>query len=1198
MHPIEACLRNPVKVAVGAILLILFGAIALLRMPMQLIPEVQTPTLSIETRWPGASPQEIEREIVQEQEEQLKSVEGVTKMTSESLDSSARITMEFLVGTNMEEALLKVNSRLQQVPQYPEEADQPVISTSNSSDRPIAWLILSAVQPELEELTAFAESHPDLREPLRPVIETKNTGLRLMRLKEAAEQHPGLQVLLPPNVNVPEMRRFAEDFIEARLERVGGVSDANVLGGLEEEMQVVIDPQQLAARQLTIDDVRRVLRNQNQDTSAGDYWEGKRRYVVRTINQFRSPEEVAAQVLTMDGGSPVFVSDVADVKLGFKKPDGLVRRFGENAIAINALRQTGANVLEVMEGIRAAVDELNDEVLPARELQLTQVYDETEYIDASVGLVNQNILVGGTLTMVVLMLFLHMSVRTLVFVPAIAASAIAATFLNPWLFVVTLGLILIAGFWFARGALVVGLAIPISIVGTFLLLNLWGRSLNVISLAGMAFAVGMLVDNAVVVLENIFRHYQNGDRPMTAAFRGTKEVYGAVLASTLTTLAVFLPVLFVEEEAGQLFRDIALAISAAVGLSLIISLTVIPTATARLLRDHAWGDDEAPARDEIEQMTSADTQPVANAATTRPSLGERLVAPINSVAGSFVNGVVGLNQFVQRTLFRRLALVVGLLAATIAISYAAWPKVEYLPTGNRNLVFGIILPPPGYNLDELTSLGSIVEQHLQPYWDVDPDSPEAAALPYPAIYDFFYVARGRQVFLGVRAVDPTRSAELIPLISAVKSKLPGTMVIAKQSSLFEQGLTAGRTIDIEITGPDLETLVALGGQVIGQVMGAPDRQGNPRDPVVANAQARPVPSLDLSNPEVHVKPRLIQSEQMGFNASSLGYAVNALVDGAFAADYFIGGDKIDLTVIGNPDVASRLQDLDSLPIATSWGGLVPLSSLATIEPASGPEQINHRERQRAVTIEVSPPPELALEDALERIEAEIVGPLRVSGQLDGGYRIALTGTADKLRATWESLRWNVLLALLITYLLMAALFESWIYPLVIILSVPLGAVGGILGLRALGVYLQWQGLTPQPLDVLTMLGFVILIGTVVNNAILIVHQSLNLMREESTPARDAIIESVRTRVRPILMTTATTVLGLCPLVLFPGSGSELYRGLGSVLLGGLLVSTIFTLVFVPTVFRLFMDIKAGISGHAISVNPADSWQREQVGKVA
>ncbi|GAA5509760.1 efflux RND transporter permease subunit [Novipirellula caenicola] len=1153
MHPIESCVRNPVKVAVGALLLILFGVIALIGMPMQLTPEVQTPTLTIETRWPGASPQEIEREIIQEQEEQLKSVEGVTKMTSESMDSMGRITLEFFVGTNMEEALLKVNSRLQQVPEYPEEADQPVISTSNSSDRPIAWFILSALQPTRQEIQAFADQHPELREPLATVLRTDNPGLRLMRLRNLAKDHPGIAPLLPPDLNVPEMRRFAEDYIEARLERVNGVSNANVLGGLTDEMQVIIDPQKLAARSLTIDDVRRVLRNQNQDTSGGDYWEGKRRYVVRTLNQFRSADQVKSQVLAIRDGAPVFVSDVAEVKLGFKKPDGLVRRFGESSIAINALRETGANVLDVMDGLKHSVDDLNNDLLRDRKLQLLQVYDETEYIDASVGLVNQNIVVGGTLTMLVLMLFLHLNVRTLIFVPLIVASTVASMLLSPWYGLITLALIVIAGFWFARGALVVGMAIPISVIGTFLLLNLWGRSLNVISLAGMAFAVGMLVDNAVVVLENIYRHYQDGRSPYDAAYRGTKEVWGAVLASTLTTLAVFLPVLFVEEEAGQLFRDIALAISAAVGLSLIVSITLIPTVTARLLTERP-------------ERSKATSQPKPTPHSLQ-RVSDRIVQPILWLSSLFVSMVVGTNRMIQQSLLRRLALVTVLLAATAALSYALWPKVEYLPTGNRNLVFGIILPPPGYNLDELSSLGETVEEHLKPYWDIDPDDPATKNLEYPAIFDFFYVARGRQVFLGVRSVDPQRSGELIPLIQSVRSKLPGAFVIAKQSSLFEQGLTAGRTIDVEITGPELEKLVGIGGQVLGQVMGAMG------EPVIPNAQARPVPSLDLSNPETHVIPYLFQTEQMGVDASSLGYAVNALVDGAFASDYYIGGDKIDLTIVGSPDQAGSIQDLESLPIATPSGHLVPLNSLARIESSSGPEQINHRERQRAITIEVSPPPEMALEDALQRIETQIVDPIRASGQLDGGYQITLSGTADKLRDTWLALRWNVLLALLITYLLMAALFESWVYPFVIIMSVPLGAVGGILGLRLLSVYLTWRGLPPQALDVLTMLGFVILIGTVVNNAILIVHQSLNLMREDGFKSRDAILESVRTRVRPILMTTATTVLGLCPLVLFPGSGSELYRGLGSVLLGGLLVSTIFTLVFVPTLFRIFMDIK-------------------------
>jgi hydrophobic/amphiphilic exporter-1 (mainly G- bacteria), HAE1 family len=596
-----------------------------------------------------------------------------------------------------------------------------------------------------------------------------------------------------------------------------------------------------------------------------------------------------------------------------------------------------------------------------------------------------------------------------------------------------------------------------------------------------------------------------------------------------------------------------------VGLSLIISITLIPMATARLLQG---GNEDLAVESPDHVMAAA---PIRTFKWYNPITW---IGLIDSVAQSFVSLVVAVNRQIQRQFLSRLCVVFGLIFLAGWVSYLLWPKVEYLPSGNRNLVFGIILPPPGYNLDELTRLGEIVEDHLRPYWDVDPGTKEFAELKYPAIYDFFFVARDKSVFVGVRSVDPTRSGELVPLIQQVRSKLDGAFLVAKQSSLFEQGLTAGRTINVEITGPDLKRLVALGGQVLGTVTGGP---GVPA--LIPNSQARPVPSLDLSSPEYHIIPKLVQAEQMGMDATALGYAVNALVDGAFAADYFVGGDKIDLTIIGHPQNIVRTQDLEKMPIATPGGQLVTLSSLASFKLSSGPEQVNHRERQRAITIEVSPPPEMPLETAMQLINDKIVTPIRESGQLEGGYRMTISGTADKLRETWLSLRWNVALALAITYLLMAALFESWIYPFVIILSVPLGAVGGLIGLWMLEFYLVFQGLPPQGLDVLTMLGFVILIGTVVNNPILIVHQSLNLMRESGMTSRDAIIESVRTRVRPIFMTTATTVLGLLPLVLFPGAGSELYRGLGSVLLGGLLVSTIFTLVFVPTLFRIMMDLK-------------------------
>lgn len=999
--------------------------------------------------------------------------------------------------------------------------------------------------PERAVLEEFIERHPELREPMQQVINSSNAGLAMLRLRKLAEKHEEVNELLPPkDLDITKLRRFAEDEIESRFERVSGVSQSNVIGGLEDELQVVVDPEKLASREVTIADVRRVLRAQNKDVSAGDFWEQKRRWVVRTLGQFRNIEDVESQILGVHEGAPVFVRDVAEVRIGYKKPTGLVRRFGEASIAINCVRETGANVLDVMDGLRAVRAEVDEKILKPRGLQLLQVYDETEYIYSSVNLVQQNIFIGGALTMVVLMQFLHLNVRTLLLTPFILLTAFAAAYVHPYFFGITLVLILIAGLWYARGALIVGLAIPTSIIGTFLVLGMLGRSLNVISLAGLAFAVGMLVDNAVVVLENVYRHAQLGASRLQAAVRGTYEVSGAVVASTLTTIAVFLPVVFVEEEAGQLFQDIALAISSAVGLSLVISVTLISMSSARLLKTN---------KNEGEESEANHANPIWEKSSGLAGL-------IESVASQFSKMIVRLNGYLLHSWFLRFGTIMILVAGAAILSWLLWPKVDYLPNGNRNLVFGILLPPPGYNQDELMELGRTVETELRPYWDVDPGSPEAAALKTPIIYDFFFVARGRSVFMGLRSTDPLRAGELIPLIQKTSAKLPGTFAVAQQSSLFERGLTAGRTIDIEIIGPDLTRLVGLGGQIFGQVMQN-----------IEGVQARPVPSLDLSSPEIHLEPRNLSMAELEMQNEDLGYTVNALIDGAYAGDYFLGGDKIDLTIVGLEQRVQLTQDVAALPVATPGGQLVPLGTLADVSISSGPEQVNHRERQRAITIVVTPPADMPLEDAMDVIQEKILGPIYASGQLGEGYRINLTGTADKLRDTWLSLRFNVALALLITYLLMAALFESWLYPLVIIMSVPLGAVGGVLGLAILNLFVF------QALDTLTMLGFVILIGTVVNNPILIVHHSLELMRETGLGHREAILESVRTRIRPIFMTTTTTVLGLLPLVLFPGAGSELYRGLGSVVLGGLVVSTLFTLVLVPVLFSVALEMKQGLA---------------------
>jgi HAE1 family hydrophobic/amphiphilic exporter-1 len=1157
VHPISWFIENPVKVSVGIILLTMFGVLAMFRMPMQLAPNVERPSISIQTQWPGASPQEVEKEIVNEQEEKLKSVEGVTKMSSSSSDSQGEVNLEFRVGTDMNQAVLKVNSQLQQVRDYPVDADKPVIRTSNSADRAIAWFILSVRPPTDQQLLEFAESKPEARSDVESILAARSVGLASLRLRRMAEKFPEARKFTP-DIVVPEYRKFAEDIIEAQFERVPGVAGANVIGGKARQMQVIVEAEELAARGLTLENLRQALILDNQDVSGGDFSEGKRRYVVRTLGQYRSAEQVAQQTIPNPSGETIYVGDVAKVKLGFEKTTGFVRRFGESNIAINVQQESGANVIEVMEGLKKEVEKLNASVLARQDLVLTQVYDETKYIKSAVGLVNQNIVLGGSLTIIVLMLFLHLRGRTLIFVPMLAATAIAAILLSPWFFLITIALVLTAGIWFARGTLVVAVAIPVSIIGTFLILNGLGRSLNVISLAGLAFAVGMLVDNAVVVLENVFRYYQMGHTPMKAARFAVGEVWGAVLASTLTTLAVFLPVLFLQGEAGQLFADIALAISAAVGLSLIVSVIVIPTAAARILSDSDRGDHP-------ERKKS------------------RLELAFKKLGAGFTNWIVNVNRWIQSSWARRLAVVGLILAVAALVSYLMMPKVEYLPSGNRNLVISLILPPPGYNIDQLVEMGETVEEELKPYWDVDPEIEDISDLDYPAIGDYFYVARGRSVFVGLRAYDPLKARRLIDLIQdKLRNRFEGSFVTASQSSLFGRGLSGGRTIDVEITGPELEKLVGLGGQILGGV-----KQHFP-----PSTQARPEPSLDLSSPEMHVTLKPEQAAALGVTSRDLGYAVNVLVDGAYATDYFVGGEKIDLVILANEDYVGSTDSIKSEYIATpNLAAPVRLDALAHVDLDSGPEQINHRERERAISIQVSPPPEISLEEAIETLESKIIAPLIDQGQLTAEYKINLSGTADKLNETWSQLKWNFLLAILITYLLMAALFESWIYPFVIILSVPMGAVGGLIGLKLLGYYLMAQGEPPQTLDVLTMLGFVILVGTVVNNAILIVHQSLVFMKQEGLESRDAISQSIRTRIRPIFMTTATTVFGLSPLVFFPGAGSELYRGLGSVVLGGLLLSTFFTLILVPTLFSLMIDFKKLLFGKreskAVQAAPVD-----------
>ncbi|MCH7689220.1 MAG: efflux RND transporter permease subunit, partial [Planctomycetes bacterium] len=678
---IQFAIRNPVKVAVGVILAVMFGLISLRATPVQLTPDVEEPEITVTTRWPGASAQEVEREIIDEQEEQLKSIEGLREFKSVSSDSVGRIVLTFEVGTDLGESAAKVRDKLNQVPEYPEDAKEPVITTVNPNANAIAWFILKPITPTAADLRAFVALHPELKSDLEPMI-TGTVPIELSTLASIARTHPKLNVLILGKNDPAKMKKFAEDFIEARFERVTGVANSNVLGGRDQEFRIVVDPQKLAAFGLTIADLNRALRAENKNTSGGDIREGKNRNVIRTIGQYDSPEKVAETIIVYRDNAPIRVRDVAQVGVAYKKPDGVVRQKGINALAINAQQAPGTNLLKVMgppvseldlngdgtltqlelsqakrlygDSLRIAAAELNIGKLKQKGLYLEQVYDQTDYLNSATDLVRNNIFVGGSLAIMVLLVFLR-SIRSLA---------------------------------------IVAVAIPISVIATFLFIRGFGRSINVISLAGMAFAVGMVVDNAIVVLENIFRHYQSGKDPEEASSKGAMEVWGAVLASTLTTLAVFIPVIFVEGQAGQLFRDISIAISCAVGLSLIVSITVIPTAARRILRQRPSMPDAS-----------------GNGSTTGKSWRMfGLLWLCQTLTDGFAR-FIGRLQTMRGSFVIRTVIVVFFITASLAGAWSLRRQTDYLPDGNRNLVIAMLKPPPGYNVGKVIGLG---EEFLEP----------------------------------------------------------------------------------------------------------------------------------------------------------------------------------------------------------------------------------------------------------------------------------------------------------------------------------------------------------------------------------------------------------------------------------------------------------------------------------------------------
>lgn len=1175
MDLVRLAIQRPVGVVVAVLIVVMFGLIGVGAIPIQLTPTVDRPIITVTTNWPGRSPQEVVDEITKEQEERLKNVSNLKSMRSLSSEGSASVTLEYYIGSDIDRALQEVSDALRQVPDYPEEVDEPIIAdTSGGPENAIAWIILDIDPDYLEQFKDFDIS----------------------TLFDQVDR---------------EIRPF--------LERVDGVAEVNVYGGREREVRVLLDPSAMALRELNHVDVYDALRGENRNVSAGTIAEGKRDYRVRVIGQFEKPEQVLGTIVAYRDGKPVYLRDIGTVELSYQKSRGFVRSLGQPCLAINVLRQTDANVVKVMAGVNEQIEQVRLDILPNLDdrvgphLRLRQVYDETTYISSAIDLVLQNLWIGGILAGVVLMVFLRS-------VPA---------------------------------TLVIALAIPISVIGTFLVLLGLGRTLNVISLAGLAFAVGMVVDNAIVVLENIDRHRAMGKKPAAAAYDGAKEVWGAVLASTLTTAVVFIPILTIQEEAGQLFRDISLAIVGAVSLSLIVSLTVIPSASASWLGERR--------------------EPKSGFGRAVRSLGG-LATLGTMLCNAFGRLIRWLMDSWRGFTLRPLAIVV-LTAASLLLSWALMPPLDYLPAGNRNLVFGGLLLPPGQSIEARTELAERMEAMVGPYttqelgedgdvselpkipygFTPDPETGQMPAYEPVAIENFFIGAFGTQMFAGATSANERVVIPIGQILTNSFNQLNGDIFGgASQASLFGMGATGGGTIDIEISGPNLDKVKDVASQTFmsaAQVYGFGRVQPSPAN-------------FGLGQPELRAEVNAV-GRDLGLTTEGVGLAVRGLFDGVFVGDYQLDGEQVDLVMLPFGGRLDYMEKMLSVPIATPAGPVVPVDSVVDITRSIAPQEISRVEELPSVTINVRPPEGEPVAEVIAKLRNEIIKPLRDSGQIDSTMRIRMEGTAAKLDevqvamfgiggvddggsgnglqsgGTGSKVLWAaggvaqfgglvlavvtlvvsgrrnqpwyaygavglVLLggiflllfgglatapqlltarfvwALAVVYLLMCALFESFLYPLVIMFTVPLAIVGGFAALSWVhAVSAADPTIAPQNLDVLTILGFVILVGIVVNNSILIVHQSLGFMKRNPVTdpdadvreAHEAIAQATTSRIRPIFMGTLTSVGGMLPLVLFPGAGSEMYRGLGSVVVGGLLVSTFFTLLLTPLLFSLVIDMR-------------------------
>ncbi|MGD8964042.1 MAG: efflux RND transporter permease subunit [Gammaproteobacteria bacterium] len=1053
MKLVEVATERRVTIVMFTFAVILFGFVSLARLKVNLLPDLSYPTITVRTELTGAAPLEIENLLTKPIEEAVGVIKNVRQVRSVSRSDQSDVTLEFLWGTDMDIAGVEVREKLD-ILELPREASRPMLLRFDPSSEPIQRLAL-VYDPEAAAPPASEKSLLQLR----------------------------------------ALRRFAEDQLKNDLEAIEGTAAIKVSGGFEDEIQILVDEDKLAQLGISIATVAGRIRAENVNLSGGRLEEGAQRYLVRTINEFESVDQIANSIIATPGDRPVYLRDVATVTRGYKEREAVTRINGRESVELAVYKEGDANTVQVARRISARVDSVDEQLPPGTELKL--VYDQSVFISQAIGQVKSAAVIGGLLAILVLYAFLRD----------------------------------------ARATFIIGVAIPVSVIGTFLLMYASEITLNIMSLGGIALAVGLLVDNSIVVLENIVRKKEQGLGVLEAARTGTSEVAMAVTAATLTTVAVFFPMVFVSGIAGQLFRDQALTVTFALLFSLLVALTLIPMLAAMGGKPRFTDMEAGTPPGRFTRITARIIGWMAIVCRLVGRIVAVLVLPLVWAFQGLYQALARVYPGSLRWSLHHRWVVLLTAAACLAGSIMLVPRLgsELIPQLAQGEFSVKLRLPPGTPLEE-------TDEAARQVYEIARDLP-GVALTFSVAgtgnrLDASPVDAGENTGeLNVKLVPGASREQEDEVIGAMRAGLQRIAGIDYEFS--RPALFSFRTpLEIEITGYDLE---ALNG-----VAAAVERQLNQSDRF-ADVKS----TVQEGNPEIQILFDHERAARLGLVVRDVADVVVSKVRGDVATRYTWRDKKIDVLVRSVDTRQASVSEIENLIVNPESDRPIPLKAVADIQVAMGPAEIRRRDQARVAVISAN----LGYGDLAAAV-AE-VGTILRNTPVPADVGASVSGQSAEMDESFRSMMFTLAMAVFLVYLVMASQFESLLHPFVILFTIPLALVGAILALY----------LTGTTINVVVFIGLIMLAGIVVNNAIVLV-DLINQLRAQGAEKLQAIIEGGRARLRPIMMTTLTTTLGLLPMALGFGQGSEVRAPMAITVIGGLLVSTLLTLFVIPVVYSI------------------------------